>query len=96
MPATGPKTVKSHVHLDLTSSAANRDQEIGRLLALGDRRADIGRTGTESWIVLADPEGNEFCIVPEGNAHRLKLRVENRRQALSAANEYIPDKSAGA
>jgi hypothetical protein len=63
MPVTDPKTVKNRVHLDLTSSAANRDQEIYRLLALGARRADIGQTDAESWTVLADPEGNEFCVV---------------------------------
>jgi predicted enzyme related to lactoylglutathione lyase len=63
MPVTDPKTVKNRVHLDLTSSAEDRDQEIERLLALGARRADIGQTGTESWTVLADPEGNEFCVV---------------------------------
>ena len=57
------KTVKNRVHLDLTSSAADRDQEIDRLLALGARRVDIGQTGAESWTVLADPEGNEFCVV---------------------------------
>lgn len=34
-----------------------------RLLALGARRADIGQTGAESWTVLADPEGNEFCVI---------------------------------
>ena len=61
MPVTDPKTVKNRVHLDLTSSAADRDQEIDRLLALGARRVDIGQTGAESWTVLADPEGNEFC-----------------------------------
>ena len=58
-----PKTIKNRVHLDLTSSAADRDQEIDRLLALGARRVDIGQTGAESWTVLADPEGNEFCVV---------------------------------
>jgi predicted enzyme related to lactoylglutathione lyase len=63
MPVTGPKTVKNRVHLDLTSSAADRDQEIDRLLALGARRVDIGQSGAESWTVLADPEGNEFCVV---------------------------------
>ena len=63
MPVTDPKTVKNRVHLDLTSGAADRDQEIDRLLALGARRVDIGQTGTESWTVLADPEGNEFCVV---------------------------------
>jgi predicted enzyme related to lactoylglutathione lyase len=63
MPVTGPKTVKNRVHLDLTTSAEDRDQEIGRLLSLGARRVDIGQTGAESWTVLADPEGNEFCVI---------------------------------
>jgi predicted enzyme related to lactoylglutathione lyase len=63
MPVSEPKTVKNRVHLDLTSSAEDRDQEIDRLLALGAQRVDIGQTSAESWIVLADPEGNEFCVV---------------------------------
>ena len=63
MPVTGAKTVKNRVHLDLTTGAADRDAEIDRLLALGARRVDIGQTGQESWTVLADPEGNEFCVV---------------------------------
>ena len=63
MPVTDPKMVKNRVHLDLTSSAADRDQEIDRLLALRARRVDIGQTGAESWTVPADPEGNEFCVV---------------------------------
>ena len=63
MPVTDPKRVKNRLHLDLTSSAEDRDQEIDRLLALGARRVDIGQTGLESWTVLADPEGNEFCVV---------------------------------
>ena len=41
----------------------DRDAEIDRLLALGARRVDVGQTGEESWTVLADPEGNEFCVV---------------------------------
>jgi hypothetical protein len=49
MPVAEPKTVKNRVHLDLTSGAADRDQEIDRLLALGARRVDIGQTGAESW-----------------------------------------------
>ena len=47
--------VKHPVQLDLTSSAADREQETGRLLALGARRAGIGQTGAESWAVLAQP-----------------------------------------
>jgi predicted enzyme related to lactoylglutathione lyase len=63
MPVTDAKTVKNRVHVDLTTSAEDRDQEIERLLSLGARRVDIGQTGAESWTVLADPEGNEFCVV---------------------------------
>jgi predicted enzyme related to lactoylglutathione lyase len=63
MPVSGQKAVKNRLHLDLTTSAADRDQEIDRLISLGARRVDIGQTGAESWTVLADPEGNEFCVV---------------------------------
>jgi len=63
MPVPDAKTVKNRVHLDLTTSAEDRDEEIERLLALGAGRVDVGQTGAESWTVLADPEGNEFCVV---------------------------------
>ena len=63
MSVTDRKIVKNRVHLDITTAAEDRDQEIERLLALGARRADIGQTGAESWTVLADPEGNEFCVI---------------------------------
>jgi predicted enzyme related to lactoylglutathione lyase len=63
MPSTDPKIVKNRVHLDLTASADERDAEISRLIALGAQRVDIGQTGQETWTVLADPEGNEFCVV---------------------------------
>jgi predicted enzyme related to lactoylglutathione lyase len=63
MPAPDRKVTKNRLHLDLTTDAADRDAEIQRLLDLGARRVDIGQTGDESWTVLADPEGNEFCVV---------------------------------
>ena len=63
MPVSDQKTVKNRVHVDLTSAAADREQEIERLIGLGARRVDIGQSGTECWTVLADPEGNEFCVV---------------------------------
>ncbi len=63
MPSPDAKTVKNRLHVDLTTSADDRDAEIERLLALGARRVDIGQTGEESWTVLADPEGNEFCVI---------------------------------
>ena len=63
MPVTDAKIVKNRVHVDLATSAGDREQEIERLLTLGARRIDIGQTGKESWTVLADPEGNEFCVI---------------------------------
>ena len=63
MPSPDDKIVKNRVHLDLTASADERDAEIARLIGLGAQRVDIGQTGEESWTVLADPEGNEFCVV---------------------------------
>jgi len=63
MPVPDAKIVKNRVHLDLTTGAEDREAEISRLLALGARPVDIGQTGAESWTVLADPEGNEFCVV---------------------------------
>ncbi|MDT0444598.1 VOC family protein [Streptomyces johnsoniae] len=63
MPAVGTKQTKNRLHLDLTTTAGDRDAEIDRLIALGAEEVDIGRTGKESWTVLADIEGNEFCVV---------------------------------
>ncbi|MDR2984403.1 MAG: VOC family protein [Nocardiopsaceae bacterium] len=63
MPVSDAKTVKNRVHVDLTTGAGDRDEEIERLIGLGARRVDIGQSGEESWTVLADPEGNEFCVV---------------------------------
>jgi predicted enzyme related to lactoylglutathione lyase len=63
MPAGEQKTGKNRLHLDLTTGADDRDAEIERLIALGAHWVDIGQTGAESWTVLADPEGTEFCVV---------------------------------
>jgi predicted enzyme related to lactoylglutathione lyase len=63
MPVTDQKIVKNRMHLDITTEAQDRDQEIDRLLGLGAQRVDVGQTGKESWTVLADPEGNEFCVI---------------------------------
>ena len=57
------KTGKNRVHLDLaTESAAHQAAEVERLLGLGAVRADIGQ-GDVPWEVMADPEGNEFCVL---------------------------------
>ncbi|WP_412543156.1 VOC family protein [Longispora sp. K20-0274] len=58
-----PKTVKNRVHLDLaTTSAAHQAELVARLTALGATPADVGQ-GDVPWTVLADPEGNEFCVL---------------------------------
>ena len=58
-----PEEGKSRLHIDI--NAVDRDQgaELERLLKLGARPADIGQTGAEPWHVLADPEGNTFCLL---------------------------------
>jgi hypothetical protein len=55
------KTVKNRLHLDFRP--VDQAAEVERLLALGVRRADVGQAGDEPWVVLADPEGNEFCVL---------------------------------
>ncbi|MFF3848917.1 VOC family protein [Streptomyces sp. NPDC002328] len=57
------KTVKNRVHLDLQPQDRTRDEEVDRLLALGATLVDDHRKpdGT-GWALLADPEGNEFCV----------------------------------
>jgi catechol 2,3-dioxygenase-like lactoylglutathione lyase family enzyme len=54
------KVVKNRIHFDFTPE--DQQAEVDRLIALGARHVDIGQ-GDESWVVLADPEGNEFCIL---------------------------------
>jgi len=56
----GPKAAKNRLHLDLRPD--DQAAEVDRLLALGATRADVGQ-GEQPWVVLADPEGNEFCVL---------------------------------
>ena len=58
-----PKSGKLRLHIDVNATDRDQEAELGRLLAAGARRADIGQTGNESWHVLADPEGNEFRLL---------------------------------
>jgi predicted enzyme related to lactoylglutathione lyase len=62
VPVPEPKTVKNRLHIDVNPSGADQAEELKRLLALGARQVDIGQ-GDVPWIVLADPEGNEFCLL---------------------------------
>lgn len=57
------KTLKNRLHLDLRADGAATAAELQRLLELGATRADVGQGPDVSWVVLADPEGNEFCLL---------------------------------
>jgi hypothetical protein len=57
------KAGKNRLHLDVRADGTTTDEELQRLLNLGARRVDIGQAPDSSWVVLADPEGNEFCLL---------------------------------
>ncbi len=60
-PVPEKKTIKNRIHLDVVPNG-DQDTEVERVIGLGATRVDIGQ-GDVSWVVLADPEGNEFCIL---------------------------------
>ncbi|MFC9429957.1 VOC family protein [Streptomyces sp. NPDC056987] len=63
-----PKTAQNHMHFDLTSTSLEDQREtVARALALGGRHIDIGQRPEEGHVVLADPEGNELCVIEPGN-----------------------------
>ena len=62
-PVPEPTPGKLRMHIDLNATDRDQDAELERLLGLGATRADVGQTGDESWHVLADPEGNQFCLL---------------------------------
>jgi predicted enzyme related to lactoylglutathione lyase len=69
--APDEKTTKNRLHFDLLPE--DRDKEVDRIVALGATHADIGQSDVRS-VVLADPEGNEFCVLaplrkPEQQTH---------------------------
>jgi catechol 2,3-dioxygenase-like lactoylglutathione lyase family enzyme len=68
VPAQEPKTVQNRLHFDLTSSVEEDQQRtVARALELGGQHIDVGQRPDEGHVVLADPEGNEFCVIPAGN-----------------------------
>jgi catechol 2,3-dioxygenase-like lactoylglutathione lyase family enzyme len=62
-PSSNPRAGRLPLHIDVNPVDRDQDAELERLLALGARPADVGQTGDEPWHVLADPEGNEFCLL---------------------------------
>jgi predicted enzyme related to lactoylglutathione lyase len=68
LPVTEKKVGQNRLHLDLTStSIADQQESVARLVELGARHIDIGQRPEEGHVVLADPEGNELCIIEPGN-----------------------------
>jgi hypothetical protein len=67
-PTDWPKAGPNQAHFDLTSTSLEHQQAlVDRALALGARHLDVGQLPEEQHVVLADPEGNEFCVVEPGN-----------------------------
>ena len=67
-PSDEPKRGPNQMHFDLTSADPEKqDETVARALELGARHLDVGQRPEEGHVVLADPEGNEFCVVPAGN-----------------------------
>jgi predicted enzyme related to lactoylglutathione lyase len=61
VPVPESKTVKNRLHIDLRPS--DQEAEVERLVNMGARHVDVGQGDDVSWVVLADPEGNEFCVL---------------------------------
>ncbi len=61
VPVPEAKTVKNRLHIDLNPD--DQEAEVERLVNMGARRVDVGQGDEVSWVVLADPEGNEFCVL---------------------------------
>ncbi len=68
------KITKNRLHIDVNATDRDQAGEVERIVALGATRIDIGQ-GEQTWVVLADPEGNEFCV--------LRSRVEAHPAALT-------------
>ncbi|MFE9578005.1 VOC family protein [Nocardia sp. NPDC006044] len=62
-PSNEPRNGKLRLHIDLNPTDRDQDAELARLLALGAKPVDVGQGDDVSWHVLADPEGNEFCLL---------------------------------
>src|SRR5205085_116233 len=68
-PVPERKTGRNRTHLDLTTASVDEQHEsVSRLVELGARHIDIGQGPDERHVVLADPEGNEFCVIEPENS----------------------------
>ncbi|MGI9016207.1 MAG: VOC family protein [Euzebya sp.] len=77
-PVPEGKVIKNRLHLDLCADGVTTGGELERLVALGARRVDVGQDPAVSWVVLSDPERNEFCL--------LSRTVQDVQQASAGAS----------
>lgn len=72
------KSVKNRLHFDLRADGVSTAEELQRLLALGASRVDVGQGEEVGWVVLGDPEGNEFCLLSRSVQDVENQDVENQ------------------
>src|SRR5579862_4942975 len=69
-----PRVVKNRLHLDLRPM--DQDAEVSRLMELGATKVDVGQSPESTWVVMTDPEGNEFCVLRAFNEEELATMDE--------------------
>jgi predicted enzyme related to lactoylglutathione lyase len=93
------KAGKNRLHIDLRADGSTTAAELERLLALGARRVDVGQAPDATWVVLADPEGNEFCLlgrsVQELEAEPGRPGSESPVTACEGTGEACHDRTGG-
>jgi hypothetical protein len=89
VPVSEAKATKNRLHLDLRPD--DRDSEVERLLALGATRVDVGQ-GEQPWVVLADPEGNEFCVLASRQSTSTQAAGERSRARMHGAAKEFRDR----
>ena len=60
-----PQAAKNRLHIDVAPAGCPQEEELERLLGLGAVKVDVGQGRNRTWVVLADSEGNEFCLLRE-------------------------------
>ena len=65
LPVPETKSLKNRLHLDIRADGVSTPQELERLRDLGALPVDVGQSPDVTWVVLADPEGNEFCLLSD-------------------------------
>ena len=90
------KSGQNQMHFDLTStSLEDQQQTVARSLGLGARHIDIGQRPEEGHVVLADPEGNEFCVIEPGTSSSRTAGSSERLRATVAGGRVLLERGVG-